>query len=104
MKTQNILKNMVLTVIYPHQNSQKKKKKINLSKKTIFQRQFQLRLEMMTLICPISQPPYKKSKYEYKNKVRITHLTKKSKATPYKNTTAKNKDTEQLTTIKSFPK
>ncbi len=59
---------------------------------------------MMTLICPISQPPYKKSKYEYKNKVRITHLTKKSKTTPYKNTTAKNKDTEQLTTIKSFPK
>ena len=33
----------------------------------------------MTYICPLGQPLYKKSEYQYKNKTRITQRTKKCK-------------------------
>ena len=37
---------------------------------------------MMTYICPLGQPLYKKSEYQYKNKTRITHWTKECKNCP----------------------
>ncbi len=37
---------------------------------------------MMTYIRPLGQPLYKKSEYQYKNKTRITHQTKKCKNCP----------------------
>ena len=60
----------------------RKEKMRNLSKKPFSKDNFDYDYEMMTYICPLGQPLYKKSEYQYKNKTRITHWTKECKNCP----------------------
>lgn len=92
MKTQNILKNMVLTVIYPHENSQEKKR--ILSEKPFSKDNFNYDYEMMTYICPFGQPLYKKANINTKTKLKSHIGPKNAKTAQCKNTAAKHKDTE----------
>ena len=81
MKTQNILKNTASMDTYPHELSRKEKNR-KLSEKPFSKDNFDYDYEMMTYICPLGQPLYKKSEYQYKNKTRITHQTKECKNYP----------------------
>ena len=60
----------------------RKEKKRNLSEKPFSKDNFNYDYEMMTYICPLGQPLYKKSENQYKNKTRITHWTKECKNCP----------------------
>ena len=51
----------------------RKEKNKNLSEKPFSKDNFNYDYEMMTYICPLGQPLYKKSEYQYKNKTRITY-------------------------------
>ena len=55
------------------QKLSRKEKKRNLSEKPFSKDNFNYDYEMMTYICPLGQPLYKKSEYQYKNKTRITY-------------------------------
>lgn len=59
---------------------------------------------MMTYICPLGQPLYKKSEYQYKNKTRSHIGPKNAKTAQYKNTAVKHNDIEQSATMETFPK
>ena len=54
---------------------------------------------MMTYICPLGQPLYKKSEYQYKNKTRITHWTKECKNCPVQEYCSK---TQRYRTISDY--
>ena len=60
----------------------RKEKKRNLSEKPFSKDNFDYDYEMMTYVCPLGQPIYKKSEYQYKNKTKITHWTKECKNCP----------------------
>ena len=68
----------------------RKEKKRNLSEKPFSKDNFNYDYEMMTYICPLGQPLYKKSEYQYKNKIRITYWTKECKNCPVQEYCAKS--------------
>ena len=64
------------------QKLSRKEKKRNLSEKPFSKDNFNYDYKMMTYICPLGQPLYKKSEYQYKNKTRITYWTKECENCP----------------------
>ena len=77
----------------------RKEKNRNLSEKPFSKDNFNYNYEMMTYICPLGQPLYKKSEYQYKNKTRITHWTKECKNCPVQEYCSK---TQRYRTISDY--
>lgn len=72
----------------------RKEKKRNLSEKPFSKDNFNYDYEMMTYICPLGQPLYKKANTNTKTKQESPIGPKNAKTVQYKNTVAKHKDTE----------
>ena len=82
----------------------RKEKNRNLSEKPFSKDNFNYNYEMMTYICPLGQPLYKKANNNTKTKQESRTGQKNAKTAQYKNIAAKHNDTESSATMETFPK